>query len=59
MNRNERLDSHQKFKELAALAQRGTLGQSEASGWNSKVISRFAAHASKSMTSMRSSARVA
>jgi hypothetical protein len=29
MNRNERLDSHQKFKELAALAQRGALGQSE------------------------------
>ena len=29
MNKNERLDDHQKFKELAALAQRGTLTESE------------------------------
>jgi hypothetical protein len=29
MNRNERLDDHQKFKELTALAQRGTLSNSE------------------------------
>lgn len=29
MNRNERLDDHQKFKELAALAQRGALQQGE------------------------------
>lgn len=32
MNRNERLDDHQKFKELAALAQRGTLTSSERLG---------------------------
>ena len=29
MNRSERLDEHQKFKELAALAQRGTLSDAE------------------------------
>jgi len=29
MNKNERLDDHQKFKELAALAQRGALSSSE------------------------------
>jgi hypothetical protein len=29
MNKNERLDDHQKFKELAALAQRGTLSENE------------------------------
>ena len=29
MNRNERLDHHQKFKELAALAQTGALTDSE------------------------------
>ena len=29
MNKNERLDYHQKFKELAALAQRGALGDHE------------------------------
>src|SRR6202051_771634 len=29
MNKNERLDDHQKFKELAALAQRGALSSNE------------------------------
>ena len=32
MNKNERLDDHQKFKELAALAQRGALSDIERTG---------------------------